>query len=778
MNPTTYESDTLVSQQDNSNLEPIRIDSESDTDISVEVKHTELSVSEKEYKTMASSDSESDLNMNIDNDMCHEQTEPDENFREKCLKELKDTEVLTHLVAKLDESKHLQDFMALIRYLANGTIPMDNIVFILMLERTRFQSCTNTIAMQYSKITKLFWSIVYRVCKGCGLKFFSGEKNWGHVVSKTSEKSKYSPEKSIINFAMPSEHVLRNIDRKLPKIIPPGKIEKCLNLLRNEKGIVLMADGKLVTKELKENFLGDVNLFGNETNPNLSDLRDDIERNLEFVSKCVVNFKISDELDKYNLIRDLTNIIMKLSGKIRKFVSSEQKRLRTYTKSVFSEQKFQKVISSCKTNIYTSAIWIKKSLQLNVKLLNLMSTMQNNNHIFSSSTQKHLSEYYNIRLLHTTDYVMSKIDPVDYPHLIKDGSEMYLDLRKQSLLTCDTVYNALGLFTSKAMKVHFRQYIQELDDPYNDASERYCGISTLINIIMPSQLPSCAVLYEEGCRFLDGKVHKKLLCSSKHWVIRHHHTTKETKWKCNHVINPYYNNIAVISRSSTEPTQHSISKNEALQSLLTMRIVKCIKCWYLGVSPNSIVLIETTFDMSFWQAMWHIIQKHYNTLKPHCPTKISEVKSKLYPIIEKYIEKNSQFIVEVPRLKDVHGQMKTATKFSTYNIPSLTLRSENSALMDNDFEMLCYDTADIIEEGYNFLCVETLEILAFVTTNCNQVMQPGIPPHLPIAYGMRGTSMSMETMREMVNDIHTELKSRNTSVLCEVYDGQFHKLNV
>ena len=53
-----------------------------------------------------------------------------------------------------------------------------------------------------------------------------------------------------------------------------------------------------------------------------------------------------------------------------------------------------------------------------------------------------------------------------------------------------------------------------------------------------------------------------------------------------------------------------------------------------------------------------------------------------------------------------------------------------------------------------------------------------IPSHIPIAYGMRGPSLQMSTMRNMVNDIRNELKERNTSVLCEVYDGQFHQIIV
>ena len=74
--------------------------------------------------------------------------------------------------------------------------------------------------MRYSKVTKLFWSIVYKLCKSSGLKFFSGEKNWGQVLSKQCERSHYTPEKSKINFAVPSEHVLEG---NLPRILPPGK---------------------------------------------------------------------------------------------------------------------------------------------------------------------------------------------------------------------------------------------------------------------------------------------------------------------------------------------------------------------------------------------------------------------------------------------------------------------------------------------------------------------------------------------------------------------------
>ena len=54
--------------------------------------------------------------------------------------------------------------------------------------------------------------------------------------------------------------------------------------------------------------------------------------------------------------------------------------------------------------------------------------------------------------------------------------------------------------------------------------------------------------------------------------------------------------------------------------------------------------------------------------------------------------------------------------------------------------------SEIVEEGFNFLCVEASEILAFIVTDSDRVAKPGIPPHIPIAYGLRGSAMSMQTM--------------------------------
>ena len=172
-------------------------------------------------------------------------------------------------------------------------------MFVLLLEWIRFQKCQNTVGMRYSDRTKLFWTVVYQLCKGSGLKFFAGPKNWVQVVNKECDKSHYNPSTAKLNFAVPDEKILRDCRNGIPKLVPQSKIVKCLDMLCNKKDIVLMVDGKLVTKSLEENFLGDVNLFGHETCPKLADLKSTLDSHITYIGRCSRSFKECNFGDQY-----------------------------------------------------------------------------------------------------------------------------------------------------------------------------------------------------------------------------------------------------------------------------------------------------------------------------------------------------------------------------------------------------------------------------------------------------------------------------------------------
>ena len=79
-----------------------------------------------------------------------------EDFKNKCFKEINSEIFLKTLINILFAKKCLQDFMLLIRQITDGSLPVTNIAFLLCLERAKWQSLGSTAAMRFRKITKKF----------------------------------------------------------------------------------------------------------------------------------------------------------------------------------------------------------------------------------------------------------------------------------------------------------------------------------------------------------------------------------------------------------------------------------------------------------------------------------------------------------------------------------------------------------------------------------------------------------------------------------------------
>ena len=233
------------------------------------------------------------------------------------------------------------------------------------------QGCNKNILVHSVQVVQRKW-----------FKIFGGEKNWGQVVTKHAIKSKYSPDLSKVNFAVPDEKILRDMKKVLPKIIPPGKIKKTIDMIAGKKDLVLMADGKLVTKELRNEFSGDVDLFGHEMEPNISELKNYLEKQLEFGCNVVENFADSSAEDKFSTILEMVEMVTQMIRNVREIHVRERHKLQKFLTGKYPTQP-EKAISSCKMHIYTSSVWIKKALDVNCKLFQFLTELKNNMHVFT-----------------------------------------------------------------------------------------------------------------------------------------------------------------------------------------------------------------------------------------------------------------------------------------------------------------------------------------------------------------------------------------------------------
>ena len=448
----------------------------------------------------------------------------DEQYIEHCIDKIIGSGMLRSLLWKLCSNKMLPDFMRLLETLSNGRLPLNNIAWILILERARFASCSTTVGMRYSKISKNFWSIVYRLCKGSGLKFFSGEKNWGQLVRKCSKKSRYDPVEAKINFAVPDEKILRLMNSDFPKYMEPGIIQHSLQILKDKKDIVLMGDGKLVGKGLKENFKGDVNLFGHENNPNLDNLKSEFLEHIEHIADSIGRYDSTNKQSQFNTLADLVAMLTNLNMKIREFHWKQNSKLKKISALCNPGRNIERNISRLKTDLYTSAIWMKKSLNCNVNLMSLMAILQRNTHTFNTMSPIEINSTNNIRLLYDSAYVQDNLDTFEFPHLIKQQSDIWEDLVRQAILTDGNIFMSIGFSTAKIMKDMFRRNIINCDAVHNYTWDNLdCvsdGISTLSSLILPAFYASCCVFYEEGCRYIKGKYNDKLIACCSTGVIR------------------------------------------------------------------------------------------------------------------------------------------------------------------------------------------------------------------------------------------------------------------
>ena len=134
-----------------------------------------------------------------------------------------------------------------------------------------------------------------------------------------------------------------------------------------------------------------------------------------------------------------------------------------------------------------------------------------------------------MRILHRSNYVASKIDKFEYPHLIQKYSDEWTEMVKESVVTDQVIGDSLGLSGTKNLNKYVVNILngEGMNEDYfpsGKSTYEIDEIATVASIFMPALLPSCAVLYKEGCSFIESNIYKRFLCVSPLSVIRYYKT--------------------------------------------------------------------------------------------------------------------------------------------------------------------------------------------------------------------------------------------------------------
>ena len=155
-------------------------------------------------------------------------------------------------------------------------------------------------------------------------------------------------------------------------------------------------------------------------------------------------------------------LILKMSSlrikDIREVLLKQTCRL-SYLNGISSDPNFKIAAkSACNTQIYECKVFVNRALALNLRICKCLAKLQGTEDHFNPENII-LCNVHNVRRLHNTSYVGANCDLNVNTHLIKQGSEEWMDLRKSSHITGSTAYNALGFRGFKSVREHFKQFI-------------------------------------------------------------------------------------------------------------------------------------------------------------------------------------------------------------------------------------------------------------------------------------------------------------------------------
>ena len=410
------------------------------------------------------------------------------------LRKFKNDDVLKKLITKLYEAKLLKDFWTLIEVISTGQLEHENLPLILCLERAKYCKCTTTTLMRFHEKLKAFWTMGYRTWHGKGLLLMSGSKNHGQVCDNITKLGYYKPDMSSMNFVVPDVKTLFNEKYGFPKEINPTNcIQEAFDLLDKTKDHILLYDFKKVVRGLKGPKMGDKDMWSFEGPPTLQETYSRLQEELHIL------FQIKEVCEENNfqlLAYHTSRLLNCLSVRIK-----EMRTLETYYRRQLvkydKDPKTSDLKKSCAiSQIYLTKACTKQTVNVKRDLCSILSKMNNMDEEYQDTGYVDLNIQSNMDILFPPEILKKYCNLSECPELVKQITEEWYNLCKESRVTGSTCFKAVGFGLLREQQEHFDTFILKRD-PKPVSEEVKCrmehgklneinGVSTICAILMPS----------------------------------------------------------------------------------------------------------------------------------------------------------------------------------------------------------------------------------------------------------------------------------------------------
>ena len=170
---------------------------------------------------------------------------------------------------EIQNSKQTDAFCSLVRSIANGSLPTENIAWKSTLYRGKWSSLSSTHRIRFDTEYSDFWGIMKLLFGTSVINVLRGPAYFGKIVTDEVQRNKFDPSSAPCNFAILSSRTLHQFSTGYDKVMPLGMITHTLDVAEAEskygEQYTLMFNGKYVAEGFRGDRDGDVDLWGHET---------------------------------------------------------------------------------------------------------------------------------------------------------------------------------------------------------------------------------------------------------------------------------------------------------------------------------------------------------------------------------------------------------------------------------------------------------------------------------------------------------------------------------
>ena len=456
------------------------------------------------------------------------------------------------------------------------------------------------------------------------------------------------------------------------------------------------------------------------------------------------------------------------------------------------QYKHRKRMSTLNQNTVDCETVVRRLLEMNLKITSIMAFINSNGDMHISDKTRHinLSDLGNNFQLLPPEIVSqhTDLDNDSNMQFIKQRSDKWFQLRKKYLVTGSTLNTALGLDTLQKQKEHHYVHLcgrkpppvpPDLQKKFDHGTRNEVNATaTLISTIVPAYLPACYAFYEVGPSFIHTQEGKKILEVSSDSVMQ---CSLGRACPNYHI----HGNRRILIEFKSPVPQENVAEtifyevpNRYMPQLQSqMKAYMCEEVWLICSTAVSATTIMVYFDANLWEKMWTLLLELYGPDKPKIPTRVHPATKEIRLLISQSKQTHTSFLCKVPTVTGEYGAVTIPQNFNSPYAPAPArqeILKTNERITQENF-MLYEDAKRAFNQCHEVLQDPGKELLVFMLTDKDRKQSKNVLYSYPIAYAMKGSSMTNKHLQYLVDKVRSELQERRIPILCEAYDGQWQK---